>query len=329
MLRFVVRRVLLAVLTLFAVSVITFTLFFAVPSDPAQLMCSKDCTHEQIEQTRDALGLNDPIVTQYTDYMTGIFVGRDIGKGEAKVRCDAPCFGYSYRDNESVWSNIKDAAPITLSIAVGAWIIQTLLGITIGVIAALRRGSVIDKVAVGSTLIGASMPVYFFSAILLLVFVYTTNIIPRPVYTPLLDNPAKWALGMLLPWLSLALIGYANEARMTRATMLETLSEDFVRTAKAKGVPKGQVHRRHALRASITPVITISGMNLGYLMGGAVITETVFGLPGLGKLSVDAVSTLNLPIVMATVLIAALAIVIMTMVVDFLYAVIDPRVRLS
>jgi peptide/nickel transport system permease protein len=329
MIRFVIRRVLLAVLTLFAVSVVTFTLFFAIPSDPAQLMCAKDCSEEQVNQTRENLGLNDPLVEQYSDYMTGIFVGRTVGEGVFERECDAPCFGYSYRSDEAVWSLIKDALPISLSIALGAWFIQTLLGVTIGVTAALRRGTIIDKLAVGATLVGQATPVYLLAAVLLLVFVYSTEILSRPSYTPLLDNPLAWAGGLILPWLSLALIGFAGEARMTRATMLETLSEDFVRTARAKGLTSGKVHRKHALRASLTPIVTMSGLNFGFLLGGAVITESVFGLQGLGRLAVRSVNELNMPIVMATVLLGAFFIVLSTMVVDFLYAVVDPRVRLG
>lgn len=329
MIRFIVRRVLLAALTLFAVSVITFTLFFAIPADPAQLMCAKDCSEEQIQTTRDNLGLNDPLIDQYSDYMTGIFVGRTIGKGVFERECEAPCMGYSYRSDEAVWDLIEDALPITVSIALGAWALQTLIGVSVGVLAALRRGTLIDKIAVGATLVGQATPVYLLAALLLLVLVYTTGIMSRPEYTPLAENPLAWAGGLILPWLSLALIGFAGEARMARATMLETLSEDFVRTARAKGLSKGKVHRRHALRASLTPIVTMSGLNFGVLLGGAVITESVFGLRGVGRLSVDAVNELNMPIIMATVLLGAVFIVISTMIVDLLYAVIDPRVRLG
>ena len=328
MFRFLIRRALLAVLTMFAVSIVSFGLFFAIPADPAQLMCAKDCSEEQIQQTRENLGLNDPIYVQYSDYMGGIFAGRTVGKGVFERECDAPCFGYSYRNDEAVWTLIKDALPVTLSIAVGAWLIQTLLGVSVGVVAALRRGTIIDKLAVGATLVGQAMPVYLLAALLLLVFVYS-GLFPRPSYTSLWEDPAAWVSGLILPWLSLALIGFAGEARMARATMLETLSEDYVRTARAKGLPLGKVHRKHALRASLTPIVTMSGLNFGVLLGGAVITETVFGMRGLGRLSVQAVQDLNMPIVMATILLAAVFIVLSTMIVDLLYAVIDPRVRLG
>lgn len=329
MIRFVIRRILLAVLTLFAVSIVTFTLFFAIPADPAQLMCAKDCTAEQVNDTRENLGLNDPLVNQYSDYMTGIFVGRTVGEGTFERECDAPCFGYSYRTDEAVWTLIKDALPVSVSIALGAWVIQTSLGVSIGVIAALRRGTMIDKIAVGATLVGQAMPVYLLAALLLLVLVYSTDLLSRPSYTSLFENPIAWAGGLILPWLSLALIGFAGEARMARATMLETLSEDFVRTARAKGLTRGKVHRKHALRASLTPIVTMSGLNFGFLLGGAVITESVFGMRGLGRLAIDSVNELNMPIVMATVLLGATFIVLSTMIVDMLYAVIDPRVRLG
>jgi peptide/nickel transport system permease protein len=173
------------------------------------------------------------------------------------------------------------------------------------------------------------LQVYFFGLVLLLVFVYSTGLLPAPSYTPFTENPLKWASGLVLPWITLGFLNSALYARLSRAQMLETLSEDFVRTARAKGLRKRKVYIRHALRAAITPLVTIAGLDIGASLGGTVITETIFGLQGLGRVSVQAVNDLNLPIVLATVLLAALFIVLSNIIVDILYAFIDPRVRLS
>jgi peptide/nickel transport system permease protein len=329
MLRFIVRRLLLSVLTIFAISIITFGLFFAVPSSPAKIMCGKNCNAQSIAQTEDRLGLRDPLVTQYTHFVKGIFVGRTYGTGDLAQRCNAPCLGYSFRSNEAVTSILARTVPVTFSIVLGAAVIWLVLGISLGMISALRQGTLFDKAAISVSLLGASLQVYFFGLVLLLIFVYNLKILPFPTYTSLGDNPLKWAEGMLLPWVTLGFLNSAAYARLSRAQMLETLSEDFVRTARAKGLPKRIVYLRHALRAAITPIVTIAGLDLGSYLGGTFITETIFGLQGLGKATVSAVQDLNLPLVLATVLLAAVFIVIMNIIVDVAYAFIDPRVRLS
>ncbi|CAM3412180.1 ABC transporter permease [Stackebrandtia soli] len=329
MLRFVVRRTLLAVLTLVVVSMITFGLFFGVPADPARIMCGQRCTPEQVEDVADRLGINEPLVDQYSDYMKGIFLGRTYGEGELERECSAPCLGESFLNGEEVTEIVKRGLPVTASIAIGAWALQLAIGLSMGIIAALRRGSWIDKLSIGMTLVGAALPIYFLGALLLLVFRYETGILPQPRYTSPFEDPMMWVMGMILPWFTIALISFAGEARMIRSQMLEVLDEDFIRTSRAKGLRNRVVYWRHALRASITPIVTSAGLSLGGLLGGAVVTETLFGLNGLGKMSVDAVRQLNLPIVMATVLISAVFIVVSTAIVDMLYAVIDPRVRLG
>ncbi|MEV0650329.1 ABC transporter permease [Phytomonospora sp. NPDC050363] len=329
MLRFIVRRTLLAVVTLALISFMTFMLFFAVPADPARTVCGQRCTAEQLENVRESLGLNEPIMTQYGEFMAGIFVGRDLGEGEFATRCDAPCFGRSFLSNEDVSDMIARALPISASIAIGAWILQTVIAVGLGVIAARKRGTLIDRFSIGATLVGAALPIYFVGAMLLLIFRYTLEWLPQPSYISPIVNPLGWVGGMILPWLTIALIGFAFDARMTRSQMLETLDEDFIRTSRAKGLRDRVVYWRHALRASMTPIATSAGLGLGGLLSGAVVTETVFGLNGLGKMSVQAITGRNLPIVMATVLIAAFFIVVSTAVVDMLYAVIDPRVRLG
>jgi len=329
MVRFVIRRLLLAVTTLFAISIITFLLFFAVPASPAEVMCGKNCSPTQVAQTEHRLGIDQPILKQYGQFVKGVFVGRTYGEGDFVRECPAPCLGYSYRNDELVTETLKRTVPVTVSIVVGAAIMWLVIGVSLGMMSALRRGTIFDRIAIGVSLVGASLQVYFLGLVLLLLLVYSTGLLPAPSYTPFTENPGKWAVGLILPWITLGFLNSALYARLSRAQMLETLSEDYVRTARAKGLTKRKVHTRHALRAAITPIITIAGLDIGASLGGTVITESIFGLQGLGRSAVRAVVELNLPIVLATVLLAALFIVVANIIVDVLYAVVDPRVRLS
>ncbi|MCW6005482.1 ABC transporter permease [Micromonospora sp. CPCC 205371] len=328
MVRFLIKRLLSVSLTLFAVSVVSFLMFFALPRDPVTGMCPKNCNAERLERVRQELGLNDPKVEQYAAYMKGIFVGRDLGSAQGG-KCEAPCLGYSYVNSEAVTDTLGRVLPVTLSIVIPAAILWLLLGVGLGMLSALRRGTLIDRLAIGFSLTGASMQLYFVGALLLLIFTYQLKIVPVPHYTSILDNPLDWASGLVLAWIALAFLFSAIYARLARAQMLETLSEDFVRTARAKGLAKRTVYGRHALRAAITPLVTIAGLDVGAALGGTVITETTFGIQGLGRTAVYAVRGGDLPMIMATVLIAAVFVVIANLVVDLLYAAIDPRVRLS
>ncbi|MEU1967694.1 ABC transporter permease [Micromonospora sediminicola] len=328
MARFLVRRLLSAALTLFAVSVLSFLMFFALPRDPVTGMCPKNCNPERLERVRQELGLRDPLISQYAGYMKGIVTGRDLGSAQGG-RCDAPCLGWSYVSNEAVSDTIARVLPVTLSIVIPAAVLWLLLGVGLGMLSALRRGSWLDRAAIGFSLTGASLQLYFVGAVLLIVFVYNLRLLPVPSYTSFFDDPLKWSSGLVLAWLALAFLFSAIYARLSRAQMLETLSEDFVRTARAKGLAKRKVYGRHALRAAITPVVTIAGLDVGGALGGTVITETTFGLNGMGRTAVDAVRSGDLPTIMATVLIAAVFVVLANVVVDLLYAVIDPRVRLG
>jgi peptide/nickel transport system permease protein len=328
MARYLIKRTLLGVSVLFAVSVLSFLMFFALPRDPVTGMCPKNCNAERLERVRTELGLNDPKLEQYANYMKGIFVGRDLGTAQGG-HCDAPCLGYSYVNSEAVTDTFARVLPVTLSIVLPAAILWLALGIGLGMISALRRGSMLDRVSIGFSLTFASLQLYFVGAVLLLVFVYQLRVLPNPGYTSLLDNPWQWARGLVLAWVTLALLFSAIYARLSRAQMLETLSEDFIRTARAKGLTQSTVVGRHALRAAVTPIVTVAGLDVGAALGGTVITETTFGIQGLGRTAVEAVRQGDLPTIMATVLVAALFVVIANIVVDVLYAVIDPRVRLD
>jgi peptide/nickel transport system permease protein len=331
MVRFLVKKVLLAVTTLLAISLITFALFFLMPSNPAEVMCGNQqrCGPEQLASIERRMGLNDPAYEQYGAFMKGIFAGRTFGQGATARECPAPCLGFSFRNDEPVTSIVGRTLPVTMSIVFGAAVVWLVIGVSVGMVSALRQGTVFDKVAVGTSLVGASMPIFFFGYLLLIVLVYEAGLLPNPKYTPLTENPLAWAGALILPWIGLGFLNSATYARLSRAQMLETLSEDFVRTARAKGLSKTTVYGRHALRAAITPVVTIAGLDLGTYLGGTVITETVFGLTGLGRTALNAALNLDMPIVMATVLLAAVFIIAANVLVDVLYAVIDPRVRLG
>jgi len=326
--RFLVRRTLLAVLTLFAVSVFSFLMFFTLPRDPVTAMCPKNCNAERLERVRTDLGLNKPKVDQYVDYMKGIFVGRDLGSAQGG-HCDAPCLGYSFTRSEQVTDTMGRVLPVTLSIVIPAAILWFGLGIGLGMLSAVRKGTVFDRAAIGFALTGASLQIYFVGGLLLSLFVYNLKWLPSPHYVSIFDDPWQWFQAMVLPWIALAFLFCAIYARLTRAQMLETLSEDYIRTARAKGLANRTVHRRHALRATITPLVTIFGLDVGAALGGTFITETTFGLNGLGRTTVQAVRDGDLPTVMATVLISATFIIVANIVVDLVYAIIDPRVRLS
>jgi peptide/nickel transport system permease protein len=330
MVRFILVRVLRAVLTLWLISVVTFAMFFALPADPAVIQCGKGCTEDRIAAVRHALGLDRPKVEQYGEFMKGIFVDRNLTEGIAGGKlCEAPCLGYSFVYNEPVRDSLARSLPITLSIVIPAFFIYLVIGVGLGVMSALRRGTVFDKLAVGFSLAGASTQIFSFGLLLMVIFAFTLKIAPPPHYTPITQDPLDWAAGLWIGWAALAFISLAIHTRLARAQMLETLSEDYVRTARAKGLTKRRVYLKHALRAAITPTITLAGLEIGGLLGGAVITETTTNVNGMGFIAVEAIRQGDLAVVMATVLVASVFVVAFVIVVDVLYAFIDPRVKIA
>lgn len=331
MLRFIVMRLLRAVSVLLVTSVVTFSLFFALPADPAFALCGKSCGTDpvKLERVRHAMGLDKPIPEQYVEYMKGIFVGRELPGIAGNQFCEAPCLGYSFEQNELVTSALARTYPITLSLIIPAFILYVLFGVALGVAAALKRGKALDKFAVGLSLVGASSQIFTIGFVLVFIFLVTLKITPPPGYTPITENPIKWASGLWIGWVALGFVSMAIYTRLSRAQMLETLSEDFVRTARAKGLSMRKVYGKHALRAALTPMVTQGGLEIGLLLGGAVITETTTSVNGVGSLAVYAARSGDLAVVMATVLVAAVFVVAFVIVVDFLYAVIDPRVKLG
>ncbi len=326
---YIVRRLIGMVLLLIALSMIVFLLFSALPTNPAALTCGKQCTPQVIRQNEIRLGYDKPIYVQYGQFVKGVFVGRTYGSGTQTFDCPAPCLGYSFFRGSNVTDLIKQRLPVTAAEAIGAFVLWMVAGTAIGILAALRRGKWQDRLSMSLALVGYSFPSFFIGLVLLYFVIFKFQIMEYPSYTPLSEDPGAWLRSMILPWVTLAVLYAALYARLTRNQMLDTLGEDFIRTARAKGLSERVVVGKHGLRAGLTPIVTAAGLDLSALLGGAVITEQVFGLPGLGKLSLDAVLQSDLPLMTATVLVIASFVVVANLVVDLLYAVIDPRVRLG
>ena len=330
MFKYFIKRTATAVVLLFVVVFVTFGLFMAVPADPAKLSCGKTCSEETKANIRHAMEIDLPFTTQYGRFVKGLFVDRYYNQGSQQPRkCEAPCLGFSFRTDENVTDVLQRRAPTTFSLALGASLIWLIGGVLLGMVSALRRGKTIDKVVQSFALFFSSLQIYLIGWVVSLYFVIKHHIIPTPTYVSPFESFSKWTAGMFLPWLTLALISMAGYARLTRAGMLETLSEDYVRTARSNGLKKGRVQFKHALRGAITPIITIFGLDLGALMGGAVITESTFGLKGIGTLSLEAVYELDLPLIIGTVIFGAFFIIMANLIVDMLYAALDPKVRIA
>ncbi|MDG9718815.1 ABC transporter permease [Streptomyces sp. DH24] len=332
MLAYLIRRLFAAAVMLVVIILVVFSIFFLVPKwagvDLATSFVGKQADPAAVEAVRQKLGLSDPVYVQVWEFFKGIFVGRTYAAGGDVTQCAAPCFGYSFRSEQAVWPVLTDRFPVTLGLALGAALLWLLMGVAAGVLSALKRGSVWDRSAMVVALAGVSLPIYFTGLLSLAIFSYGLGWIDGE-YVPLEDSLTGWLGGMILPWVTLAFLYAAMYARITRATMLEILGEDYIRTARAKGLREQVVIRKHAMRSTMTPILTMLGMDIGALMGGAILTETTFSLPGLGQKVLDAIKNQDLPFILGVTLITSLAVLIANLVVDILYAVIDPRVRLS
>ncbi|WP_104480845.1 ABC transporter permease [Actinokineospora auranticolor] len=335
MITYIIRRLFAALVLLIIVSAVTFSIFFvlpkwigATPETLATRYVGRAATAETVRETAHNLGFYDPIPVQYWHWLKGIFAGAEFNYGTGVEHCPAPCLGYSFRNYQPVWPDLLDRMPVTLSLAVGAAVLWLLGGIAVGTLSALRKGTIFDRFAMGVSLAGVSLPIYFTGVLALSIFSYSLGwTAPGGRFVPLGEDPGEWAYNLLLPWITLALLFSAQYARLTRAGMLETMNEDFIRTARAKGLPERTVVVRHGLRGALTPILTIFGLDVGLLLGGAVLTESAFGLPGLGKYAIEGITNYDLPKVMGVTILAAFFVVIANLVVDLLYAVVDPRVR--
>ena len=331
---FIVRRLIAAVFLLIIVSMVIFAIFFWLPRLGGQTTyglatqyVGRNPTRGAILQVEHQLGLNQPLWVQYWHYLKAIPLGEHYSTGPNSVYCPPPCFGYSFRSQQAVWPQMMAALPVTVSLAIGAAVIWLISGIAIGVVSALKRGSIFDRLSMGVALAGVSLPIFFTGLVSLELFSYHWQIFPNVQFVPFSQNPLLWARNLVLPWVTLAFLYAALYARLTRSGMLETMNEDYIRTARAKGLPEQTVITKHVLRAVLTPILTIFGMDIGLLIGGAVLTEVTFSLHGLGLFTIEAINNQDFPEIMGVVMLAAFFVVIANMIVDILYAVVDPRVR--
>ncbi len=320
MLRFLIRRVLFSILVLFIISVTVFLLFFVVaPGDPARNFAGRQATVQQVEVARHRLGLDQSVPAQY---------GRFAGK---LLRGD---LGDSFRNDEPVRKTILDRLPVTASLAFGAAVIWLAMGLFVGILAATKPRSIRDRLATFFALTGLSMPTFVLGLLLLYFLFFRLTVAGLPIFPPsgyiaLKSDPFEWARHLILPWFTLAFVSAATYARLTRTSMLEVLGEDYIRTARAKGLSERRVVYRHGLRSALTPIVTLLGIDVGTLLGGAIVTEQIFGLPGIGVLAVQSVATGDLPVILGVVLFAAFFITVANILVDVAYAFLDARVRLA
>ncbi|KPH99365.1 ABC-type transporter, integral membrane subunit [Actinobacteria bacterium OK074] len=325
---FLLRRVTGVVVTLFAISVIVYVVFYVTPGNVAQITCGPRCSPAQVHQVAQNLHLDDPLFVRYWHFLEGIFVGQDYSTGAAVAHCSAPCLGESYQTGQQVTDIILTKLPVSLSLVLGGMVVWVILGVGTGVLSAWRRGRVSERLLTAVTLAGTATPVFVIGLVLMIVICGQLQLLPFPQYVAFTDDPEQWAWNLLLPWVTIALAESAPIARLTRASMLETLAEDHVRTFRAYGVGERSIVGRHALRGALAPVIALNANNLGANIGGAVLTETLFGLPGLGQELVQAVKVVDLPVVVGVVLVIGFFVVLANAVADVLYAVADRRVVL-
>lgn len=327
--RFLLRRVGGALFVLLALSVVVYAAFYVAPGNVAQIACGPRCSPAQVAQVSDQLRLGDPLYLQYAHFLQGIFAGRDYSTGTGILHCQAPCLGRSYQNDEQVTQMILTKLPATASLAIGAFVLWIVLGVGTGLLSVWRRGRATERLLTGLTLAGMATPVFVIGLLLIIVFCSALQLLPFPDYVPLTENPEQWAWNLLLPWVSLALVSAAPYARMTRASMLETLAEDHVRTFRAYGVSERKLVGRHALRGALGPVIALGALDIGSMFGGAVLTESLFNIPGVGRELVDAVKNVDLPVVVGLVLVTGFFVVLANAVADILQAMADRRVVLA
>jgi len=336
MFAYVVKRLISGVLVVTLISMAIFLLFWYGPSSPAQPICDREsgnrCTPARLETYERTLGYDNPVHEEYAKFVKGVFVGRTLTIASNEYECAAPCLGISFRTKAPVKEELVSRMPATFSIAIGGALLYVLFGVPIGVAAARRRGSLADKSLVSSFLFISSIPYYLFA---LLTWLYLTVTFEVPLFSdtgyfsPFSDGPWKWFSGMFLAWVALGIFGCTQYTRYTRGAMVESLSEDYIRTAKAKGLPARTIVYKHGLRAALVPVVTIFGIDFGTLLAGTIFTERIFEIKGIGWWALEAVTGKDLPVVMATALFSAVILICSNLLVDVVYSVLDPRVRLS
>ena len=306
-----------------AVTIVTYIIFFIIPADPARAVAGRNPTPEMIQNARKYLGIDKPVPVQYWRFLKRLVWHQDLGR--------------SFQNRESVNSQVGKAAPVTASLVFGGAIMWMLIALPIGILSALRPRSLLDRASMTFVLIGISAHPVWIGLIFSYFFGYKWGITPISGYCDFFNpsvgadcgGPVQWAYHMILPWMTFAILFAALYVRMIRANVIEAMHEDYVRTARAKGAPESRVIRTHVLRNALLPVVTMLGMDIGLALGGAVFTESVYTLPGLGRTAVQSLNALDLPTVEGIVVFATIAIIVFNLAVDLLYAWIDPRIRLA
>ncbi|MCB0872009.1 MAG: ABC transporter permease [Thermoleophilia bacterium] len=317
--RYIIRRLLWTVVVVLTVTVLAFVIFFVMPSgDPATRFAGKQPTPELVAEVKASMGLDKSVPEQYWLFVKRLAVGDEYGY---------PGLGKSFQTKQAVLPELKERAKVTGTLIIGGAILWLAIGIPVGVISALKRGTIWDRLSMGTALFFVSAPVFWLGLLSLWFFWKTLGLPLESGYTPITDGPTSWFLHMVLPWSVLALLFAAIYARIVRGNMIDAMNEDYVRTARAKGLRERQVVVKHELRASIAPVITLLAIDLGVLVGGTIVTESVFNLPGLGRWLLVAAETNDLPVTLAVTVLVATAVSVLSLVADILYAVLDPRVR--
>jgi peptide/nickel transport system permease protein len=319
MTRFLARRIGFAILVLWVVATTVFLMYFVAPHNVARLIAGRQANAETVALVKHRLGLDLPVPVQYGHFLLRLLHGD---------------LGYSFVNSEPIGAIIRRDLPVTASLALGGAVLWLLIGVAAGVIAAKRPRSPVDRVVTGLSLFFYSMPTFLLGELFLLflffrLYMAGIRFFPPSGYVPLNEGVGEWARHLLLPWFTIALVTAATYSRLVRGSMLDVLGEDYIKTARSKGLSERRVTYRHALRSALTPALTQFGIDLGTLLGGAIVTEQVFGLPGLGREAVLAITTEDLPVIIGIVILASAFVVVANIVVDMLYAVLDPRVRVS
>jgi len=318
----------MAISVLFVALVATFLVFFAGPADPAQSMCGElRCSAQKLQDIRHSMKLDRPVPEQFAEYFKGLLVGREIVQSGSRQDCSAPCLGYSFRTQQEVKGAILSRFPTTATLALMAMSIFLTLGVSTGVLAARRQGTGLDRFVVGFSQVFGALPYYIVALLFALYFTVLYPILPRAV--GISSGTGPWLAGMIAPAIALGLISATSYVRYTRASMVETLAQDYVRTARSKGISETRVVYKHALRAAISPVVTILGLDMAFLLTGTLITEQIFGVDGIGRFAIQSLFNDDLPVIMGTVMIGCFFVVTMNLIVDIAYSFVDPRVRLS
>jgi len=317
--RYIIRRLLWTGLVVLLVTLLAFVIFFVLPSgDPATRFAGRQATPELIEEVRKDLNLDGNVVEQYTTFVGDLVTGDEYGW---------PGLGFSFKTREAIKPELIDRAQVTGTLIAGGALLWLLIGVPVGVLAAVRRNTLWDRLSMGTALFFISAPVFWLGLLALYIFWKQLELLPGTGYVAFSESPGDWFAHMILPWTVLALLFAAIYARITRGSMIDVLSEDYVRTARAKGLTERRVVVRHGLRAGITPVVTLLAIDLGVLVGGTIVTETVFNLQGLGNWLLVAAETSDLPVTLAVTVVVAIAVSLLALVADIVYALLDPRVR--